>query len=36
MKVIVNEDRRVEAVYCAGSQNENDITELELIVPEKY
>lgn len=36
MKVIVNEDRRVEALYCAGTQNENDVTELELIVPDIY
>lgn len=41
MKVKVNEDRKLYILkstntYALGTQNENDITELEIEVPEKY
>lgn len=41
MKVKVNEDRKVYIfkgpnTYALGTQNENDITELEIVVPEQY
>lgn len=36
MKVKVQEDRKVYCINTAGTQNENNITELEIVVPEQY
>lgn len=36
MKVKVQEDRKVYCINTAGTQNENDATELEIVVPEQY
>lgn len=36
MKVEVEEDRKVYCAYTAGTQNENEVTELKIEIPEKY
>lgn len=36
MKVKVQEDRKVYCINTAGTQNENNATELEIVVPEQY
>lgn len=36
MKVKVNENRKVYILEAEGTQNENNVTELQIEVPEKY
>lgn len=36
MKVKVREDRKVYCINTVGTQNENNVTELEIVVPEQY